>query len=193
MEGYVKFNCEIIEGQVKKEDVEELNDWRKKLFELNLIGCYENGIGFGNISIRKGNDFIITGTSTGNKKELDENDYVIVKECDFEKNYVKCEGKIKASSETLTHAAIYKASKKVNAVIHIHNTRLWKELMNKKPTTRNVEYGTIEMTKEIFRLFENMNDNVIVMKGHEEGIIVFGKTLEEAGQKIIQIYEKVIG
>ena len=73
MSDYIKFNCNLIKGTVEKEKIEELNYWRNKLFEMGLIGVYENGVGFGNISERtQGNKFIITGSTTGGKEKLDE-------------------------------------------------------------------------------------------------------------------------
>jgi L-ribulose-5-phosphate 4-epimerase len=192
-EGYTKFDCKLTNGKIKKKDIIQINNIRTILYELGLIGCYKNGIGFGNVSIRKEKNFIITGTKTGNKKELDENDYTLVTKCSFEKNFLECQGKINASSESLTHAAIYQANKNVNAIIHIHNLKMWKKLLNKVPTTKNVEYGTIEMTKEVFRLFKETSvekKGIFVMKGHEEGIITFGKNLEEAKKIILEYFEK---
>jgi ribulose-5-phosphate 4-epimerase/fuculose-1-phosphate aldolase len=88
----------------------------------------------------------------------------------------------------LTHAAIYEASPKINGVIHIHNLQAWEKYKNKLPTTNeNIEYGTPEMATEIFRLFRETNaieEKIIIMGGHKEGIIVFGENLEEAGDKL---------
>jgi ribulose-5-phosphate 4-epimerase/fuculose-1-phosphate aldolase len=61
---------------------------------------------------------------------------------------------------------------------------LWKALLGRAPTTSNaVEYGTPEMAQEIMRLFEAtdvQNQKILVMAGHEAGIVTFGKNLEEA-------------
>ena len=72
-EGYIKYNCVW-----KKEDFnfpenvfKSLNFWREKLYALKLIGVHEDGIGYGNISIRSYNkSFIITGSGTGKKGYL---------------------------------------------------------------------------------------------------------------------------
>jgi L-ribulose-5-phosphate 4-epimerase len=36
------------------------------------------------------------------------------------KNSLTCQGQVKASSKSLTHAAIYAANPRVKAVIHVH-------------------------------------------------------------------------
>ena len=46
------------------------------------------------------------------------------------------------------------------------------------------------MANEIFKLFHETNaleEKIIIMGGHKEGIIVFGESLEEAGEEIKKI------
>lgn len=196
-DGYIKFNCDFVESPaLDPEKIAELNKWRDKLYALGLIGAYDNGIGFGNISIRiPGTDqFIITGSATGNLAKLDAKGYTTVVSYDFAKNYLKCVGPIKASSESLSHASIYHADKTVNAVIHIHNLALWKYTIDLIPTTSHtVAYGTPEMAEEIARLFSesDMSEKILVMGGHKEGLISFGKNLDEAGRIMLNWYKKV--
>ncbi|HZI54021.1 MAG TPA: hypothetical protein VFD56_09975, partial [Chitinophagaceae bacterium] len=80
---------------------------------------------------------------------------------------------------------IYESSAATNAVIHIHNLNLWNRLIHQVPTSsENIPYGTPEMANEIKRLFDETTlstEKIIVMGGHQEGIISFGKDLEEAG------------
>jgi ribulose-5-phosphate 4-epimerase/fuculose-1-phosphate aldolase len=197
-DGYIKFNCDWQKAEpVSIDRLVEINKWRDKLYSLGLVGAYDTepnkGIGFGNISIRsKGNTFIITGSATGNFDNLSQDHYVLVTDYSFEKNSLTCKGPIKASSESLSHAVIYECSPKTNAVIHIHNIGLWKKLINKVPTThKDVAYGTPAMANEIRRLFSESNvsrEKILVMAGHEEGIITFGKTLDEAGKILLNKY-----
>ena len=190
-EGYIKFNCKWIKNKPLSIDkLVEINKWRDKLYSLGLIGAYDNGIGFGNISIKfKKNSFIITGSATGKHPALNENHYVLVNKYDFDKNNLTCKGPIKASSESLSHAMIYECSSDTNAIIHIHNIDMWKNLIDKLPTTnKEISYGTPAIAKEIKRLFleSKVNDEkIIVMGGHKEGIISFGKTLDEAGNILL--------
>ncbi len=191
-EGYIKFNCIWKKCKpVAKTKLTQLNHWRTKLFSLGLIGAYDNGVGFGNISVRdQENKFIITGSATGNLPNLSQEHYVLVDTYNIEENSLVCIGPIKASSESLSHAAIYDTSKNTHAVIHVHNFTLWKNLLDKIPTTKkNVAYGTPEMANEIKRLFRETNvseEKIIVMAGHEEGIISFGKDLYEAGEILLR-------
>ena len=193
-EGYIKFKCNWIISE-NEEDIIEINKWRQKLFDLNLIGAYDNGIGFGNISVKLSDGFLITGSATGNIKELGKEHYVKVIDFDYKENTVDCIGPIKASSESLTHAAVYESDLSIKAVIHIHNKELWDKLINKVPTTsEKAEYGTIEIADEIKRLFKETDvrdKKIIAMAGHEEGIISFGKDLEEAGKVILEYFNEI--
>lgn len=201
-EGYIKYQCNWIKSEpININEISELNKWRNKLYELGLIGEYENGIGFGNISIRdsQSEQFIVSGTQTGNLPVLNEQHYTTVTNFDLEQNSLTCCGPIKASSESLSHATLYQADPKVNAIIHVHNLQLWQELMYKVPTTeKNVSYGTPEMAREIIRLFKQdslvntKNTKILVMSGHEEGIISFGTNLAEAANILLNKYNEFI-
>lgn len=212
-EGYIKYQCNWIDvSSISRNEIKELNRWREKLYQLNLIGQYNNGIGFGNLSIRDSTNtglytedfhvrhtrvtqFIISGTNTGSIANLTEKHYTRVIDCDWEKNSVTCMGSIKASSEALTHAAVYAANPQVNAVIHVHHRRLWQQLIERVGTTqKNCAYGTPEMAKEIIRLCqENLikKQKIIVMSGHKEGILTFGNSLNEAGDILLNYYNRL--
>ena len=192
-EGYIKFKCNWIRGKpISEEKINEMNQWRSKLYGLGLIGAYRDGTGFGNISVRlKNNQFIISGSQTGSTPLLTNNHYTIVTKSDIIKNKLTCKGSIIASSESLTHSALYLASKEINAVIHVHNLNLWKKLIYKIPTTKEVPYGTPEMANEIFRLFKETDireKKILVMAGHKEGVISFGKDIEGAGNVLLQSF-----
>jgi Class II Aldolase and Adducin N-terminal domain. len=61
---------------------------------------------------------------------------------------------------------------------------LWAALLNHAPTSsKAAEYGTPELAYEIMRLFKNgdvESRKILVMAGHEGGIVTFGKDFEEA-------------
>lgn len=189
-EGYIKFHCDWKKTEpLSPEKIRQINIWRKRLYDHSLIGAYPNGIGFGNISVRSGSDrFIISGSGTGTLECLNEYHYVEVQDYDVKQNTVTCSGPIIASSESMTHALIYERSPETQAVIHVHNMKMWKNYQHKVPTTRpNVPYGTPEMAYEIERLFEETDvktSRILVMAGHEEGIITFGRSLDEAGKTL---------
>jgi len=186
-EGYIKFNCNWIpSNDISPAKVAELNLWRDILYQKGLIGMYPDGIGFGNISTRcDEKTFLISGSATGGLATLTASHYSMVTDYDLSTNSVTCVGPLKASSESLTHALIYECSASTNAVIHVHNLDLWKRLIHRVPTSNeNIPYGTPEMANEIKRLFAETSvskEKIIVMGGHREGLISFGKDLEEAG------------
>jgi ribulose-5-phosphate 4-epimerase/fuculose-1-phosphate aldolase len=184
---YVKFTYKCARAEIAPFDqLAELNECRRKLRELHLIGVDSNGIGFGNLSVRDGatNNFYVTASATGGLAELTLADCVRVVAYDFEKNRVHYEGAAIPSSESLTHAAIYESDAEAGAAIHCHDPKLWRALLNRAPTSSNgVEYGTPEMAYEIMRLFRTSDvrkRKILVMAGHEDGIVAFGKTFDEA-------------
>jgi L-ribulose-5-phosphate 4-epimerase len=189
-EGVIKFNSTWIkEVPLDFELIKELNEWRNKLYQAHLVGMNKDGIGYGNISIRfKQNSFIITGSSTGKFERLNNFHYTRVTAFDLDKNSLTTVGPIIASSESLTHAMIYENQKNVNAVMHVHHHKLWKKLLLTLPSTnKEVEYGTPAMAREILRLFKESNlaeEKIFAMGGHEDGVVSFGKDLEEAGEII---------
>jgi ribulose-5-phosphate 4-epimerase/fuculose-1-phosphate aldolase len=190
-DGYIKFNCLLREESSGLSDEEYLilNKWRNKLYHLGLIGSYPGDIGFGNISTRSGKGFIITGSATGCRERLTKDDYTRVDRYDFRNNEIHCTGMIKASSESLTHAAVYDARPEAMAVIHIHSLDLWNRYKGMMPTSPDTaEYGTPEIALAVRSLCLNdqiKDDEAIIMGGHKEGIITFGNNLDNAGDKIL--------
>jgi ribulose-5-phosphate 4-epimerase/fuculose-1-phosphate aldolase len=198
-EGYIKFQCDWEKKgfTFSKKNFKNINEWRKKLYDLELIGIYENGVGFGNVSIREENTnrFFITGSETGRHEELTKNHYSKVIDYNISENYMKCVGQVKASSESLSHAAIYEAAPEMNGIIHTHHSKLWKMLKNKLPTTPpEAEFGTPEMAEEIKKLLDEKEvriEKIIIMGGHEEGILTFGRNLDEAGEVLLKYFNQI--
>jgi ribulose-5-phosphate 4-epimerase/fuculose-1-phosphate aldolase len=170
----------------------DLNACRRRLLDLHLLGVYANGIGFGNLSVRDGvsRSFYITGSATGGLPELTPADCVRVVEYDFAKNWLSYEGAAIPSSESLTHAAIYESDPSASAVIHCHDSALWRTLLDRAPTSsKAVAYGTAEMSYEIMRLFKTsdvQSREILVMAGHKGGIVTFGKNLQDAFEVLIR-------
>lgn len=192
-EGYVKFQCErVAEVPAVTPAFKELQDWRRRLVGLGLIGMYPNGVGFGNISVRQqANGFLITGTATGSLPEIDIQHCARVVAYDLDKNWTKAVGLVVPSSECMTHAAIYESDPTVMAVIHVHNLELWEQWRFVAPTTgAEAAYGTPAMAREVQRLFSIPESQVrssrfIVMGGHEKGIVTFGNSMSEAGEVLL--------
>ena len=187
MSEYVKFTCERTNAEFTPFDrFAELNAYRRQLRELRLMGVDSNGVGFGNLSVRDGatKNFYITGSATAGIPELTLADCAKVLAYDFERNWVGYEGSTIPSSESLTHAAIYESDAKVGAVIHCHDLTLWTAILNQASTSsKAAKYGTPEVAYEVMRLFrvtDVHSRKILVMAGHEGGIVTFGRDLEEA-------------
>src|SRR5246127_494923 len=108
--GSIKFTCDWAVVELSRfAGFDELNEYRRKLLRLGTIGIDRNGVGFGNLSVRNGatSRFYITGSGTGKLPELTPTDCARVVACDFARNWLQCEGLTVASSESLTHAAVY--------------------------------------------------------------------------------------
>jgi L-ribulose-5-phosphate 4-epimerase len=193
---YIKFTCDRVDaGTPPFSGFAELNAYRRKLLDLHLIGVDPNGVGFGNLSVRDGatENFYITGSATGGIRELTLVDCAKVVACDFQRNLVRYEGSTLPSSESLTHAAIYRSDPRAGAVIHCHDSKLWAAALNRAPkTSKGAEYGTPEMANSIMQLFTHTNmPKIVVMAGHEGGILTFGKDLEEAFGVLMREREKI--
>ena len=198
MSEHIKFSCERAATEITSFDrLAELNAHRRKLLQLGLIGVDPNGIGFGNLSVRKGatDNFYITGSATAGVHELTLAHCAKVVACDFERNRIRYEGSALPSSESLTHAAIYESDATAGAVIHCHDSKLWTVVLNEVPTTSKAsEYGTPDMAHEIMRLFTRtdvQSRKIVVMAGHEGGIVTFGKDLEDAFAVLMRERKKI--
>ena len=198
-EGYIKYDIDWTPGPAPDvEAARELDRWRRPLFDAGLIGEYADlEIGYGNVSMRSGStgQFLISGTQTGHLAETDERHYALVTEVDIDTNAVSCTGPVKASSEAMTHAAIYALDERISAVVHVHSRTLWDKYLNELPTTNaDVAYGTPEMGRELARLFSGGDftlSGVAVMAGHDEGLISFGPSLEDAARRMLSLVPRV--
>ena len=185
--GSIKFTCDRVVAELSRfTGFDELNEYRRKLLRLGTIGIDTNGVGFGNLSVRNGapSRFYITGSGTGKLPELTPADCATVVAYDFARNWLQCEGVTVASSESLTHAAVYESDPTARAVIHCHDMKLWTALLHKVPTTpERVEYGTPEMAYAVRDLFDNTDvrkKRIFLMAGHEGGVVAFGRDLRSA-------------
>lgn len=197
-EGYVKYRSQWIQGPSPDRTItSQLERWRRPLRAAGLIGHYDDlGIGFGNISIRiaGGTQFVISGTQTGHLPDTIARHYTQVTDYDIDGNRLTCRGPIQASSESLTHAAIYELSHDIWAIVHVHSATLWNELRGQAPTTQpDVPYGTPEMALEFARLYRDTDfrsRGIAVMAGHEDGIVSIGESIEEAATRILQLHSE---
>ncbi len=198
-EGVIKYQLEFKPGHPITEDLQELNVWRSILHGLKLIGQNETryqGYAYGNLSIRSLDDpthFIISASQTGKIPDLSPDHYSLVVQCDITSNRVMAQGLLRPSSEALTHAMIYQLDKTIQCVIHVHDPRLWQfGLSSDLPCSKSsVAYGTPDMADEVKRLADSINlkkTGILIMAGHEDGIICFGDSIQQAGQRLLQLW-----
>lgn len=194
-DGVIKYQRDFTKTEALKPDqYRPLECWRKKLYQLKLIGEYPSEkIGYGNLSMRlHEHHFLITGTQTGKHPDLNGEHYTIVTGHDLKMNLIKASGPIDASSEALTHAAIYAHNQKIQAVFHVHEKLLWNAMLehNLAHTQKDIPYGTVAMATAVNELIADDTCGVFAMAGHEDGIVSFGKNLDEAGELILELVKR---
>jgi L-ribulose-5-phosphate 4-epimerase len=204
-EGVIKFSMEHRAAPLPARRFEalcaELSAWRTILAQLGLIGqdpARYDGAGFGNMSARVGpfpgepgrRPFVITGTQTGAVRQLRLAHYCLVEGYDLTQSRVQSQGEVAPSSESMTHGAIYDLSPHIRYVFHVHSPTLWgaAEALRLPQTGAEVAYGTVEMARaarELYRATSLSERQIFSMRGHEDGIVAFGRTAQEAGGALI--------
>jgi L-ribulose-5-phosphate 4-epimerase len=183
---------------------QELSAWRSLFWTLQIIGQNHQryqGAGYGNVSARitpfniaRGHrPFMITGTQTGHKESLSLDEYSIVTQYQLHTHTLSSYGQLLPSSESMTHAALYDLNPCVRYIFHAHAPCIWHQAKNLKLpiTAANIAYGSLEMVYAVQRLYQQGKfslGQVLVMKGHQDGVMSCGTTAEEAGQALIQAW-----
>lgn len=204
-DGVTHFNLDHSKGKPLPEKlIREINAWRGLLRTLGWLGQDPKryyGVGFGNVSQRltsgRNPQFVISGTQTGHIETLTPRQYTTVVSSVPEMNAVTSKGPVKPSSESMTHAMIYRLIPNARVVFHVHAPKLWRAAAKHKlPSTgRHVPYGTPEMAQEVARLLRNSaleRHNVFWMRGHKDGVVSFGQTADEAGLRLIELAKKAL-
>ena len=217
LEGVIKFQVEHEERSLEPRRYGDLAckliAWREIMALTGLVGRdparYE-GADYGNVSARLGppadalgrRSFLITGTQTAGKRSIGLDDLSVVTRYNYRRNSVESHGRVRPSSESMTHGAVYDLGPQIRCVLHAHCPVLWKRARHLRlPTTNpNVPYGTPEMARDVQRLYRETvlaERCILAMGGHEDGILVFGRSPEEAGGVLLRwlarAYEAVCG
>jgi L-ribulose-5-phosphate 4-epimerase len=181
-------------GPLNIAGIDDLIRWRKPLHDAGLVGhLAEEDVGYGNLSVRTTGEglFLVSGTQTGYLPDVGPEHFSLVTDCDIASNTLSSRGPVEASSEALTHAAIYALDASIRAVVHVHSAELWVGLKKSLPATgTGVAYGTPEMAIEFRRLYRDTDfsvGGVARMSGHENGLISTGRTVREAAEKILAL------
>jgi ribulose-5-phosphate 4-epimerase/fuculose-1-phosphate aldolase len=198
-EGFVKYTAQHTMGPaIESPHWAKMNDARSHLYKLGLIGVNSGGIGFGNVSIRVHDDeFLITGTATGKLPELTLNEYCLVKSFDLIENRVVSAGPAQASSESMTHGAVYESCSGANCIIHIHSRAIFDGMIREghPATPANAEFGTPEIALAIANCVKEIgqDEGAIVLAGHDEGVVIYGPSVEKALAIVQDLYTKYGG
>lgn len=203
-EGVIKFECAWTRRDcLRSVDLADLRRVRVTMRELGLVGADPAGLGFGNLSKRAAvpeclpvpgrglRGFVITGSQTGHLADPGPEAYSFVHDWSIAENRLACTGLAKASSESLTHAALYEASPEVLAVIHVHSAGIWEAWADEGArTSPAAAYGTPAMAEEIRRVFlagGRRPTGAIRMAGHRDGIVAWGRSVDETCATILAL------
>jgi len=172
--------------------------WRELLAKTQLVGRDPErygGAGYGNVSTRIGppskgrgeRALLITGTQTGGLARVTLRDFCVVERYDYRRNWVESSGTVEPSSETMTHGAIYDLSPHIRFAFHAHSPMIWRRARELRVpiTDPGAAYGTPEMAMAVRDLYHRSSLSevrILAMGGHEDGVMVFGHTAEDAGQ-----------
>ncbi len=205
-EGVIKFNLHYDRTPpLPAARLTVLQAWRKILFDLNLIGPTgsEPVSGFGNVSERLDHrphgrsGFIITGTQTGHKPALNPRDYGLVTGWNLDANWIEAEGPCPPSSESLTHAVFYQFEPRVHFVFHAHSPEIWSRAgaLDLAMTSPKAAYGTPDMARAVHAIltFTARSTGLIVMGGHQDGVMSYGPSADAAGLALVQALAKARG
>ena len=198
-EGVIKYHLDFQPGALAGDaPVEDLCRWFARCRERGLIGRDPDryhGLAYGNISARAGTGFVVSGTQTGGRETLGAGDLAWVTGFDLEANRLAAQGPVRPSSESLTHALVYRTRGDVNAVIHGHVPVIWGQAgaLALDATPEEAAYGTPAMAAAVAGLLAadpRRLPGVLVMGGHQDGVIAYGADLESAGRCLLDLLDR---
>ena len=184
----VKFSTVFLSKNTPSEPrIRKLIFWGKKFSLLNLTPAYDFGAA-GNLSFRTNDGYIITaaGCDIGNLKE---EDFIEVRACSIANREVTAIGKKEPSSEAMLHCTIYEKRPEINVIFHVHDDYAINRCneLGLRCTENEQPSGSVELVSEVLKVLEN--HDYIVLKNH--GIISLGASIEEAGERIIDVNDKI--
>ena len=199
-EGYVRFHTRWIPGCAPRHpSLAGLDTLRTELWDRGWVGATPEGIGFGNLSVRDrpgAGTFVITGTATGAQRILGPDGYVRVTDVDAAGNTVGCTGPVRASAETMSHAALYQAAPRIDCVVHVHAPEFWARALTLgwPATPAAAEYGTPDLAGAIGRLARHIGADagLIVLAGHTDGLLAYGPGVAEARAALLDAHRRTL-
>ena len=196
-EGVIKFSSQRRDGSLAWSDaLDALNRVRTALFDLGLIGVLPDGIGYGNLSLRThGLQFVVTASATGGDRVLRPEQYSLVESFSIAANSVHSMGSLPASSESMTHGAIYTANAAVQCVVHVHSPSLFDWLLQQgwPATPANVPYGTPAMADAVTHLMAQQSQLPVLfaMAGHQDGVVAYGSDITSVYALVRDTFDRI--
>ena len=211
-EGVIRFGAYhrpgTLDSQAYGTVAQPLIAWRNRLHRAGLVGRDPNrygGVGFGNLSGRLppfpglpgARSFLITGTQTSGLPSINLADLCVVNRYDAKYNWVESFGLVQPSSESMTHGVLYDAEPAIRYVFHGHSPIIWGQAcaLDLPVTDPAVDCGTPAMCREVEWFLRDpavCRERVLVMGGHRDGILAFGETTDEAGQRLIDLLSHAV-
>jgi hypothetical protein len=206
-EGVIRFEVvhetRPLEERVFGEVARTLAAWREVLARLGIVGqdpARYGGAGYGNVSARLGplggaprgqRRFLVTGTQTGGRRPISLADFCVVERWDIARNRVESWGPVPPSSESLTHGALYDIAPAARVVLHGHAPEIWRHgrPLGLPVTRPDALQGTPGIALEVQRLYRESAfsaTGILVMGGHEDGVLAFGRDAQEAGGTLVR-------
>lgn len=198
LEGTIRFayGLEPPEGPVTDAaTLHTLRGWRAVFRRLSLLGQDAErygGLGFGNLSARDpraGEAFVITASQTAGAADLTEEDLVRITHSDPERFWVDAIGHQPPSSETLTHAMVYRADSSIGWVFHVHSPDIWQRAgeLALPATASDVPYGSPAMVSAVAELLSGHTERPVtfVTLGHEDGVFACARSAEGAATALL--------
>jgi ribulose-5-phosphate 4-epimerase/fuculose-1-phosphate aldolase len=110
-------------------------------------------------------------------------------------NCVHSVGELHASSESMTHGAIYAANTAVKCVIHVHSRTLFDWLLkeNWPATPAGVPYGTPAMADAVTQLMAQQSQLPVLfaMTGHQDGVVAYGSDIASVFNLVRDTFEGI--
>lgn len=204
-EGTIRFayGLEPVEGPVATAAVlQALRGWRAVFRRLGVLGQSPErygGLGFGNLSLRdpaRPEQFVITASQTSGTPELEDGDLVRIVHSNPERFWVDAQGHQPPSSETLTHAMIYRADPAIGCVFHVHSPDIWQRAdeLGLPATAADVPYGSAVMVQAVAELLEQHGRRpaVFVTLGHGDGVFACGADAGTTGGALTDVLARAL-
>ena len=199
-EGVIQFTCQQTARLPDYPEalIQLANTWRSLMLKKGWIGQTPGryqGLGFGNLSLgfscpRYPHAFLITASQTGHLPVLPATYWTRVVDASLAENRVLAEGSYPPSSEAMSHAALYQARADIQAVIHIHSPELWEKAQHQGVacTAAEIPYGTPQMAEALAHQAQ-ASSGLVVMLGHQDGLLAWGPNLEAAARLLASVAE----